>query len=506
MTTKRLESLVYRFQATLTLCVISIALLTPAARADIWIKEQSDRSNWPSGFAIPQPPPGQNPISVNGAGWDGYDTPLDACMRANAGAWVSVWIGPGTFNTRGIYTDGYSQSTAPGWRLQDHGELHGAGMSGSSATVLRLVAYNPQWGAVVVGSNRAANGSNISLTDLQIDCNAPGLVGGDYSHPWNLQGAEIWGAGSIHIRNVLVRNSVGFHPTEECFILVVAASSLTSTDNTIENCIVQEFYNPNGLGKCSAISLNRKPLPSGTISGTVYECTVSLNGFLRRNTGEFAYNCHSGLNCTYTNNTSYGANRGFNADSTDETSLTFFANTFDIPPDNWDTVPGNFGMYLIHGIRWSRIHDNTFNLWGAQSDGIMVSGPSPAGNGGSRLMLDHNHFYKVGSWSGTSYGLDLNDSSDPHMFTFHHRFTSKAIRWTTACRTESQAQWDTHTRTQATPSRTGLFQTWAGNIHRCELTLTSMVTSTSFCRIPVRMLRSGISVLAPIIHNRMSTH
>jgi hypothetical protein len=399
------------------LLIAAVCLVGTKAFADVWIKNTTDTSSWPVGFPIPQPPGGVC-IPVNGPYWDGYDTPFDSTMRTYAGPYVKVYLSPGTFYTRGIYSDGMSQTAAPGWRLQDHSELHGAGSTGANSTILLLQAVDSNYRAKVVANNMWSTASAMAVTDLQIDCNGPSLIGSNYTPPWNLQGAELWGTGSMTLQNLLVRHAAGYDLVGgESFILVLVATT-AATNNLISNCTVQEFYNPRPdlkKGWCSAISLNRNPEAAGAIAGIVANCSVYLNGFANAvPSGEFAFNCLNGSYCIYTNNYCYGANRGFNNDSAAEPTIQFINNQMDIPGDTVDSAPGIFGMYLIYGIQWSRICGNIFNVYGANADAIMASGPCtiPPGSGVMNLLVDQNVVNKIGPWAGTSYGFDFADLND----------------------------------------------------------------------------------------------
>ena len=296
-----LASLAY---ASLLWTILTAANCCDAAQTAVYLKAtDQDTSAWPVGITNFVRVEASH-VSTNQFGKI-IDTDFDQAMRTNGNAYAIVYLGPGTFNTLGACGLNLGQSVSPGFRLQDHGQLRGAGQGGAQAggTTLKLVACNDLWHGLVVAANLTNNGvistsSDIYVRDLTIDCNGPSLLQSDVNdgdtdsdgdvldHPWYIQGVELWGTGNMHVERVSVIDAVGniyrdwpqygYH-TNECFILNINAVPGVSTGNVIQDCTAT-FYNTNGHGNCSAISMNQHDREVGSISGTISGCSVTLNG------------------------------------------------------------------------------------------------------------------------------------------------------------------------------------------------------------------------------------
>lgn len=353
----------------------------------IWIKDINDKSGWPYFNG--------DIIKVDGLSTSDNDTPFDAAMR-QAEPEDTVYVGPGTFLTRGICGSEYPRDYCPGWRMQS-----GMKLIGSGQTSLKLVGCNDNGGGVVVGNNVNSNAVGMVVSDLTIDCNAPEITKAQPNAHWYIQGVQLWSNGNCHIERVHVKNAVaigrnGQSPKTECFILCINTQG-NSVDNLISHCTVSDFYNPWGNGACSAISMNCWT-GQGTISGIIEDCCVRLNGERGWGFGgEFAYNLSNADNLIIYRCKSYGAQRGFNNDTHPNVQLTLRDNYFDMPPGVC------VGVLLLKPNMGSYFRGNTIILRSNNACGFQIEKAGSAAN----LHLHNNRIIAVGAWPGEAYAFNM---------------------------------------------------------------------------------------------------
>jgi len=254
--------------------------------ADVYIQRQDQ----------PFSPPPAGVLTVTN--YTNPDDPhsFDSYMRTNVGPGTVVWLGKGTFVTKGVWngSPGVLPTDPPGFRLQNGCQLHGFVESGSRQTTLQLVATRDPTESVVVATAVVDGLSNVGVTDLIIDCNAQ-TVTQNNANPATLEGISLWGR-NLTISNVEVIRSSNKRTdpldttTQESWIVSENANSGTSAGNLIYNCFVHQFYNPTGNGGCSAISLNQRGTGEGYITGVIEACGVILGENAAGFGGEFAYN------------------------------------------------------------------------------------------------------------------------------------------------------------------------------------------------------------------------
>jgi hypothetical protein len=400
------HSLTPTFLKFLALCALATALLLArtASAIEFWIYNTGDLGGLPGGST--------NGLVTYAVSQSDTNT-FDAIMRSNAVANAIVHIARGIYSTRGVYDGSLDPSTPPGFRLRSGVKLWGAGMgSTTNDTSILLVdrgnTNTEYYQNSVINSQAGFPSSQIEVSNLFVNCNG-GVLGAGY-----IAGVSLWG-GSNKISDVTVANArhSEIQGQTENFILSLNASTndLVSVGNLIHHCIVNNFTNSNGLGACSAISLNHVR-STNYIQGIVEDCEVYLNGNSSNkvaNGGEFAYNAECTSSCVYRRNKAFGAQRGFNNDTPFNDSIVFYENDFTLP---WGTC---YGYLLMNGRTYSRFYSNTVRV---VSDGLnsssafRISGAyydasTNEFRGATNLLLDHNHVFKTGN-ANPSWAYNFN--------------------------------------------------------------------------------------------------
>jgi len=220
----------------------------------------------------------------------------DRLSRLPAGALVNLL--PGEFATMG----------RAGFSLKSGQKLIGAGIG---RTVLRLEAPPEGSPLAVVLATADESAEDVVVQDLTVDCN--------FSSDWGaitVQGVNL--AGTFHtIRRVEVLGAAGY--AQECFALGIAASSVQSRGNLIENCVVRAYAG----GWCTAIFLvNNSCLADPFNPDPVFTRGVVRWNLVDLSSGHFpkgggcAYGGGGLDGAVFTGNTSQGAPLGFNFDTT----------------------------------------------------------------------------------------------------------------------------------------------------------------------------------------------
>jgi hypothetical protein len=311
-------------------------------------------------------------------------------------------------------------------------------------TTLFLARLSDNGDNVVVSSTRTPTDPmvNITVRDLEIDCNA-GLMPTASGYAAAVQ---LNGRGGMTITNVHALHAWGTKPAE-CFILSIDAyEDCVSTGNTIANCQVTDVV-AHTNSYCSAIALNRAPEPSGYIEGTIVGNVVKLNCANGYEAPEFAYNSIRARNSTICNNESWWAARGFNNDTPWIGCMQFMSNTFHIAKSE----NSNIGMFLMNGMRYSKIAYNQFYIHGCNVSGIAVFGAETNDGspflGVSDLGIFNNVFYRctvndlnsTNDWtptlSGTSFSNGIWMSLDevagyhaPHRIEIGNNWVESLLR------------------------------------------------------------------------------
>lgn len=223
---------------------------------------------------------------------------------------VLICLGLGVFHTTGRI----------GFLLKTGQSVIGAGIG---KTTIRLVTPDATTPLSVVVESAGDATCNIVLQDLTVDCN--------YSTGWGnitLQGVNLQGSGH-RISRVEVLRSAGF--ASECFALGIYASTISSSDNVIDGCLVREHQG----GWCTSIflvnnsCLNNPENPMAVFtSGIVRNNVVDLRGASLPAGGGCAYGGGGIANSTFMANVSKGANFGFNFDTTRIENVTIEKNQF----------------------------------------------------------------------------------------------------------------------------------------------------------------------------------
>jgi hypothetical protein len=253
----------------------------------------------------------------------GAATEFDSIMRTCVTNGTTVLIHPGVYLTEGVYNGSWGQrgqAETNGFRLYTASALQGSGMTNSTKTTLLLSRLSPNTNNVVVASTDTPTNpmTNITVRDLEIDCNASLITSGVTNG--YVAGVHLNGQRGMTISRVHVINAWGMG--EECFILAITAyTNCVATNNTISECLVTDVV-PLTNSYCSAISLNRSAGPCGYIEGLVISNIVRLNCVNGFNASEFAYNSLRTRNTTYCYNEGWWAKRGFNNDVTTQVQTT----------------------------------------------------------------------------------------------------------------------------------------------------------------------------------------
>ncbi|MHC1766208.1 MAG: FG-GAP-like repeat-containing protein [Verrucomicrobiia bacterium] len=391
-------------------------LLFIVSAADVYI-HHTGSPVWPAGC---------NPVVVI----DSLDS-FDGIMRTISPD-TTIHIGPGTYWTRGIYTQPSAQANT-GFRVKSGWRIIGTNMPTlllkdlvASLIENPVVITNKQ--NIVIGSLKDDAISNVTIRGLRIDCNGPELTKilgtnppvFDTNYLWYIQGVKLWGTGGIHVEEVHVENAASYQGSDggllpENFILCINAASGVSTGNSISNCVVSNVYK----GFCSAISLNAWSDYVGHIQGTVSGCEVYLNpGAGSPRPQQYAYNATRTRDVVFSGNKSYGAVRGFNNDVHFNENLLLIDNDFYLDD-------GGAGLLLINGTRYSQIISNRFHVRSSGAAAIVVSGPHPddtSGNyGANDILFERNQVsIEPGYYPNGVRGFLLPDPNDTNYTIPHH--------------------------------------------------------------------------------------
>ena len=238
----------------------------------------------------------------------------------------AIRLGAYVFDTCGVW-DIYLVGQEKGFRLKSGWVMTGAGTNSTGGTVLRLVdvpvdetlIYNCNvvisTGAIgLYTSDRPAAGrpnvENVTIRDLQVDCNYPGLAKAKGNGAFQVAGIQILGNRGLKLINVLIRNGASKRLTHageetECFQVYFYNPWATNYpgDYLVDRVAVADYQG----GYTSAICVN------GNATGSIQNCTVDLASDRSQRYGlNFAAGLH---HFTLTNNTVYSATRGINNDT-----------------------------------------------------------------------------------------------------------------------------------------------------------------------------------------------
>jgi hypothetical protein len=416
------------------LVIVTLASMRFCMGADpppaLYIKTNANA--WVQTEAIPDPRPG---VDFQHYLLEQLGVDFDYIMRNYAESNMQVFIGPGEFDTKGVWDGSLERATnQPGFRIPT-----GCGMTGYTVpnctpsgqapfgltnlpqpcnqTTLKLtdVRSGAIENVVLMTSLTSSNPlANIGITNLNIDCNG-GTLTTNKGEPLRIMAVWLVGVGDIHVVGVNAYGAtqpdiVENDNTDESFVIQVdTQTGLLSSSNLIKNCSVRGFHNPTGWGKCSGINLNQRQSDTNWITGTVEGCYVELGG----HGGEFSYNGARMYGCVFKNNTSKSAARGFNNDSQPNLCVSFKDNVFEVPS-------GSYGFYLPYSTAWSRFTGNRFTAYGnPASSGIFATGPCICEGtdylGSEELLIDANHFFKGDTQE--TLALDLYGNNGTNVWT-----------------------------------------------------------------------------------------
>jgi hypothetical protein len=360
-----------------------------------------------------------NQITIISASATNYYTNIitadafDNVMRTYATNGTTAIINSGTYQTMGVWDGSVTNPlTSPGFRVQNNTRIYGTNTDGNKPT-LKLAGAKLQGlltENIVIATTSDTNSliGNIQVTNLVLDCNSSNLFRNAY--PMLLRGVNIQ-ATNVQLIGLDVinashgRTNINQTNLTENFIIALTCPDvpgLISTNNLIKSCTVRDFFNTNGLGLCSAISLNKFPggsnYSNGYISGRVEDCAVTLHGY----GGEFAYNAARTVSCVWSNNTATNAQRFFNNDTPYNHNVVFQKNNMVIPPYS-------YGLYLLNDTCWGRVYENTVKCDMFGQGVWVVSGAQAANrfNGCTNLMFDHNTITVTTNNGRYTYGFSL---------------------------------------------------------------------------------------------------
>jgi hypothetical protein len=453
-----------------------------------------------------------------------FDTIMRNFLTNNA----HVYVGPGTFQTKGVWDGNCGQTDATGFRVPSDCWLTGFRTndppvsctdtnyskrfrlsclpSPYNVTILQLAdirTTNLNGAApanIVLCTHTFGNDTNlwttnippnnICVTNLNLDCNGTFLSTNLNQGLW-IAGVRLDGRTNMHAVGINVYDATAC-PSSETFILETSVPfGGVGSGHMIQNCSVRHVYNPTQTGQCSAITLNEfhgTNDPASWVSGTVEGCYVELNRLTATDAGaEFAYNGHNLISAVYRGNNAIGAVRSFNNDTFPNLLSSWIDNKFDVP---W----GCYGYFLPQGTAWSRISGNTLTVRGPPPlscnpcSGIAVCGPTPPGDwgdwpafgGSSNLLVDANIFLRATNTDTASYALDLHlsDSTGRGYWSIPFNIdVEKNIIWTNLnnhapTNLSYSLNWTTNTGTISTnppsgsPSQPNL--NWVYTPYRCD--------------------------------------
>jgi hypothetical protein len=238
----------------------------------------------------------------------------------------TIYFGRHGFETRGVW-DVWLGNLTKGFRLKSGWTLIGAGTNTITGTVLRLVdvpidssgdyEVNVVLSTGGVGRFRAdqplsrrPNIDDVTIRDLQLDCNYPYLARATGKAALQLSGIQILGNRNITISNVWVRNAVSKKSDSrgnpyECFQVYIYNEWALKPPGSyfLDQVAVTDYQG----GYTSAICVN------GLAGGHLRNCTVV---FPEDRTARFGLNFAAGLHqFQIENNTVWNASRGINNDT-----------------------------------------------------------------------------------------------------------------------------------------------------------------------------------------------
>jgi hypothetical protein len=320
---------------------------------------------------------------------------------------------PGTYHTHGRWGfDGgpYGFVIKDGWRII------GAGIG---KTILKLRhAYAPsgfigRYNTVLRTSETGTgNFSNISVSDLTIDCNYSELAATFGESRLNLTGVYVSGKENLSLERILVVNAAGKMENQsgsqlEAFVIGLSTADSSSTPATgisIRDCEVSSFQG----GYCSAIGIYGKSAndianPSvGKVSGVIQNCRVKFSPWT---TGDalYAYNISGASGSVLQNNVTWNAMRGFNNDEGSSENLVIRGNMLlGISGQNW-------GIFVGAATN-SVIEQNTIEIKENDTTGITLAGAGYQGVTGASDCVVRGNIVRY------SYGVNFGTGSSSFAF------------------------------------------------------------------------------------------
>lgn len=322
----------------------------------------------------------------------------------------TIYLANHTFETRGVW-DPWLGDQSRGFRVRSGWTLKGAGTNAITGTIFKLVDVpiddsghyhlNTVFSTGAVGLyrptqplSRRPNVRQVTISDLQIDCNYPGLARAKGTGALQLSAIQLLGSAGIRISNVWVRHAVSRKLDErgdqlECFqvYLYNKWAAEPQGDYVIDRVAVTDYQG----GYTSAICVN------GNATGIVQNCTVDLASDRSQ---RYALNFAAGIhNFTFYNNTLMNARRAINNDTGPICrNVTIVSN---------QVIQCGTG-FLLANSRASHVIDNTLSLDGSgcgiairfhpglahvQSGACTVRGNIISGPDGEGISLGyHNEF------------------------------------------------------------------------------------------------------------------
>ncbi len=305
----------------------------------------------------------------------------------------TIYLSSGIFETRGVWDNWGGGRQNRGFRLKSGWRLAGSGTNSLTGTVFRLVDvpldgsglynFNAVLSTAGIGLYRTNhpvhlrfNVDDVTIRDLQIDCNYPELARLKGTPAFQVAGIQLLGNRGLALINVLVRNAASkkvdrFGQAFECFQVYIRNKWATNGpgDYYLDRVAVADYHG----GYTSAICVN------GHATGMIRNCTVDLTSDTSQ---RYGINFASGLTgFTIMSNAVHNATRGINNDTGPVcTAVTIASNQFS------RCVTGMFLANSQHCL----VLANTVALTGTGAGIVLRNHPSLADVKTSACTLQRN--------------------------------------------------------------------------------------------------------------------
>lgn len=379
----------YPFAAGLLLALIPGPDRAKAAESEIWFSPRAGR--------VPGDGSRQRPFE---AGGPAFDERLRALPPGS-----TVRLLPGTYETRGFQNGG-----PDGILVKSGWTLTGAGVD---RTTLRLIATlddrtNNSGRNYVLFSGWGPTVSNVTISDLTIDCNYRGVSRASGLTNLSLHGIGLYGRDLV-VRQVKVVNAAGYRSlpgvNPESFPIHLGIRGLEEPGGNlrIENCEVSSFAG----GAATGIATLGEGGRDG-IQGVIRGNRVVMN----HGPAQFGYSGYGSNGLIVEQNWCSGAVRGFNWDTGGHgRNLIIRSNQF--------LNCRSYGV-LIGGSRDGLLEGNTIEMDGTHGAAVVLSAPNQLFAGASGWVVRGNTLRRRTSRPGELLSVHFWNEVPPPGITFEN--------------------------------------------------------------------------------------